>query len=125
MTPRRRFLILAAGAAAMPRLAFAEGESAAARLVAAVREPSSATVLGRAYRVRFPREPTGEALAREILASLPAAARNAGPHVLRAALRERVRADFAADHVVRLDGWRLALTEARLAALCATADPVL
>ena len=36
-------------------------------------------------------------------------------------VRHQVRADFAAGRVVRVDGWLLALTEARLCALAALA----
>ncbi len=119
MTPRRRFLVLAAGAAALPRLAFAQNDSAARRLMAAVHDRDSAAVLGRAYRTRFPEEPRGEALAAQILASLPTALRAGEGDALRAALRARVRADFAAGYVVRLDDWIVSRTEGRLAALCA------
>jgi hypothetical protein len=119
MTPRRRFILLAAGAAALPRLAFARGigpRSDAARLTAALADPASAAKLGRAYRMRYPSEAQGEALAALIFASLPRAARGAAD--LRPLLRARVHADFAEGQVVRLDGWILSRTESRLAALC-------
>jgi len=119
MTPRRRFLVLAVGAAAMPRFAFAEAGGPAERLTAIVRDPPSAAALGRAYRAQFLREARGEALAAAILATLPPSARTGDEHALRGAIRARVRADFAAGDVVRLDGWTLSRTEGRLAALCA------
>ena len=92
------------------------------RLVTVFRQPASAAAVGEWYRVLAPDE-SAERLAAAVLAALPGGVRGlAGSDgQLRAALAARVQDEYAAGDVVELDGWIVAITEARLCALCAAA----
>lgn len=71
--------------------------------------------LGVSYRAAAPQEATAAAL-REALASAARADRP-WPWSPLPTLEALVRADFAADRVISVDGWLLAVTEARQCAL--------
>jgi hypothetical protein len=75
-----------------------------------------AAVVGREYLAAHPAEADGADLLRYFrsLAGDPAA--------LRAVIGARLRQDFADGETVRVRGWVLARTEARLCALCALLD---
>ena len=94
----------------------------AARLLAALDRPASAAAVGRAYLAAIRPRPTGAGSppgskqALRCQACDPAQDRIA---LLRAALARQIRADFAAARVVRVDGWVLSETEARLCGLAA------
>jgi hypothetical protein len=121
LLPRRRLLALIGGLAGSitglavgarpidPVLLRAEA------LAQALRHRNSAAVVGHAYLAGAPEEADLAGLVRQI---------DPGPEVgdLRRAIAERVRADFVAGRMTRVEGWMLAETEARLAAVCALLD---
>ena len=76
----------------------------------------SASVIGRAYLAQRPEEADPAALVRALLAHGPDSSR-AAPGQLRRWMAERLSRDFADGHVVSIDGWVLAVSEARLCAL--------
>jgi hypothetical protein len=95
---------------------------AAARLRRLVDDRVHARLLGGSYRAQYPAESDPEVLARLILDAVAPLDRS--PQALRhelllPALDGRVRAEFGSGTTVRVDGWILAITEARLCALCA------
>jgi hypothetical protein len=100
----------------------AAGRPAGARLLTMLARPDSAAVVGRAFLAGRPAEADRDRLAARLDQALrcqdcdPAQAR-AGP--LRAALARQIRADFAGSRVVRVEGWVLSETEARLCGLAA------
>jgi hypothetical protein len=77
--------------------------------------------LGQRYLAQVPLEREPAVLARLIDAALKdrAAAGIANRARLADALEAQIRAEFGAGQIVRVDGWVLARTEARLCALCA------
>jgi len=78
-------------------------------------DPGGTRALGERYLAAFPEEAAA-------LAPLAAEVRRAGaggPAALRRAVGGRIRADFAAGQTVVLDGWVMARTEGRIAALAA------
>jgi hypothetical protein len=124
---RRRFVGIAlvtvtGGAALVAAVGVSRraGGPGLAELPVAIGEPGlwGARRIGRAWLRAHPEEADRIALER-LLAPLPEALRRTGslrdPKVLEW-LRERQRADFAADRIVELDGWWLSQTEARLCA---------
>lgn len=70
--------------------------------------------LGLAYRARFPHEAHPGALYAAIACAVPA---RGNGRQLHAQLQHRIREDFRQGRTVQLDGWILALTEARQCAL--------
>ena len=107
---------------AWTRLPIGRGVTAADRLVAVLGRPASAAVVGRAYLAAHPAEAKRDWLAERLSADLRChdchpARSDAGR--LRAGLARQLRADFGQSRVVRVDGWVLSLTEARLCALAA------
>ena len=86
-------------------------------------EFDSAALLGQRYREAVPQEAGQAALAAALVASLGAeAGLPAGDLAgLRRLVDERIRGDFAAGRVVDVDGWLLAVTEARICALASLA----
>lgn len=129
---RRRTLMLLACASSLPLLLratcsqSAEGALASrtAQLRGLIREPQLARMLGRVYRAQRPEEADAGALTRLLwrdlgLSDAPELQVGApSREQLRAALDARVRAQFGSGDSVRLHGWVLARTEARLCALC-------
>lgn len=86
------------------------------------RRTESARLLGRLYVARRPDEGDLEALMGRIAGSLGLHQDElaiVGRRELQARVRHRIRQDFASGAVVDLDGWRLAVTEARLCAVAA------
>jgi hypothetical protein len=88
----------------------------------ALRDPASAARIGQAYLQAYPDEARIESL----VAGLTAGWGEdrpwlgcAGREELRARLREQIRADFADRRTVRVQGWVLARSEARLFGLAA------
>ena len=83
-------------------------------------DPAAAAAIGAAYLAITPEEEDRdlllERLAGDSLEEWERFARR-DPEALRAAVRERHREDFEAGRVVRLHGWVLTRTEARLCAL--------
>lgn len=121
---RRAVLRLAAALPTLPAfcpLPVAAGEAdAAARLLSLLAHRDSAARIGRLYLRRFPGEADARRLASMILgqASAPAAAPSA-PDALRRQVAQRRRQDFATGETVRVEGWILSRSEARLCALAA------
>jgi hypothetical protein len=119
MISRRRTLIAAAALATL--LAgrgwpFSE-RGAAASLVRSIRARASARIIGAAYLATHPDEADAAILCRAIAADLATAAPRDQAELDRA-LANRVRADFLQRRTVKVDGWVLSRTEARLCALC-------
>lgn len=103
-------------------LPIGRGPGAADRLASVLGRPASAAAVGRAYLAGHPGEADRDWLAAQLSADLrlrdcdPARSEAAR---LRAGLSRQLRADFAQSRVVRVDGWVLSVTEARLCALAA------
>jgi hypothetical protein len=81
---------------------------------------ASAIVLGRLYLDRYPHENSLHALA----SHLPLQARNEGfsghdteIDTIHELIRSQIRRDFESGNCVRIDGWVLSRTEARLCAM--------
>ena len=91
--------------------------TAAAGAFAAVER--SAALIGKAYLIARPAEADRDGLARSITAALESSVPGGAgrTYAVRPAVSERVRADFAAGRIVRVDGWLLSETEGRLCAL--------
>jgi len=104
------------GAAVLPR---AQQALLPTRLTALLAHPASAKVIGGEYLLHYPQEAAVDTLLDKIAA--PIVASEAGLFTTDQQLREQldgaVRADFAADRIVKLRGWVLSATEARLCAL--------
>lgn len=91
------------------------------QLRALVADPGGARVIGRCYRQQFPLERQARVLTELIGTALTQAGSGppvAGPDNWLSRLDARVRTEFGAGDIVRINGWVLARTEARLCALC-------
>jgi hypothetical protein len=102
----------------------AAGGRPGAALVDLLKSPGSAAAVGRAYLGAYPDEADAARLALHLERALRAQGlepRRAPAPRLRAALAEQSRADFAAGRTVRVEGWVLSQSEARLCALAALA----
>lgn len=90
-----------------------QGVLARPALLSMLGGPEPVGALGRRYRAAHPEEDS-----REVLVAALHEGIDPGPSsALRARLERQVRADFAAGHTVQLEGWVLAVTEARQCAL--------
>lgn len=92
-------------------------EQAERELTTLLRERSAAVEIGQEYLRLFPEEGEAHALVSHILGVEPQPAWSAA--ALKAAVDRRVRADFAAGQTVRIRGWVVSRTEARVSALLA------
>jgi hypothetical protein len=109
---RRRFLGLAGGAAAITIVA--PHDVAFGRALASDAEPRDPiTSLGRAYLSLTPEEQSVDTLFERV----PGLHRNQPVVEQLSGLQAKVTADFARHRTVSIDGWRVARTEARVAAL--------
>jgi hypothetical protein len=90
------------------------------RLAGILAHQESAQVIGTAYLQQYPQEGNARILLDRIVSS-PTAGDielfNGTDQGLRQLLDRMIREDFGADRVVKLQGWILATTEARLCAL--------
>jgi hypothetical protein len=84
-------------------------------LAALFRHQASARVIGGTYLQQHPREKN----VRHLLAGI--AVSPASDRELTIALQQRIRQDYVEERVVKLEGWILSVTEARLCALTALA----
>jgi hypothetical protein len=129
---RREFLAYAVAASAallvpaqLPageRLRQAQAALLASRLSALLAHQASARVIGQEYARLHPEEADIARLVAAIVEQVPGGALAllvAPERELRAQLDRATRADFAAERVVKLRGWLLSATEARLCALAA------
>jgi hypothetical protein len=94
----------------------------ARRLRGVLRDPAGAARVGRAYLQAYPAEARIESLVAGLTAGWgedPPVLGCAGRAELRSRLRAQIRADFAARRTVRIQGWVLARSEARLYGLAA------
>jgi len=131
--PRRRAFLCALGAGAAaggvaPALlaalaGCAREEPLSDALAAFFADPEHARVVGRAFLEAHPEEGDADSLARRIAGGERDdwRARVADPPALAASVRARHRLDFEHGRVVRVHGWVLSETEARLCALAALA----
>lgn len=124
---RRRFLLLGGvggvggallAAPHVPWLqsVWQDGESSLhGRLAALFHHQASARAIGRTYLHQYPREMN----VRSLLEGIGRTDRlsTAGDRELTFALQQRIRQDFVEERVVKLEGWILSVTEARLFAL--------
>jgi len=116
---RRRAFLIGAGALVMfavPAITLC----AVDRLRRISADPSSAQEIGRAYLTTARLQLAPDQLAGLLLEGLglqEADLAGLTDGMLRRAVDVRVRADFAEDHTIDIDGWILSLTEVRLAAL--------
>lgn len=120
---------LAAGVAiatvsGLPASAASLGNSGgrAAALVAALRYPASAAAVGAAYLEAFPMdagdaEQLADVISTDAMIRRRLETHRSDPAGLAVAIAEAVRADFIHRRTVKLDGWVVAQTEARLCAL--------
>jgi len=110
-------LFLMGTASLPPRRARATlaGEPAAERLAALLRHRGSAERVGREYLKARPQEACAANLVTQLTRDLKLQVLSDGD--LRAHFNKRSKADFSARRVVKLDGWILSETEARLCAL--------
>ena len=120
--PRRWFLAFAAllpvfgrGAQARTAAALAPAPGRGRELIALLPGRRDAAVIGREYLSAYPAESDLDALLRHF-------DEIAGHSNLRSAIAARLRKDFEDRDTVRLRGWILARTEARLCAICALLD---
>jgi hypothetical protein len=129
---RREFLTLSAAAAlsllvrsqlpAVTALQRGQQDLLAMRLAALFTHKESAKVIGREYLEKYRQEADAGVLLDRIVSSMDAGDAGlfgvAGPN-LHALLARTLREDYASDRVVKLQGWVLSATEARLCALAA------
>ena len=127
---RRRFLLVTASGAvlvlAQPGLIGRapwwrrRQEPLTSRFARLLNDRDSARVIGRAYLHEYARGADGDVLLGQILRDMAGGGGRiawAGDEELKAAVEARIRQDFADDRVVKLEGWILSRTEARLCAL--------
>jgi hypothetical protein len=129
---RRDFLMLSAAAAiallarsqlpALRALSGGEQMLLATRLAAFFTHKESAKVIGLEYARKYPQEADARVLLDRITTSLnvgDVGLFGAASSNLHGLLVRTMREDFAVDRVVKLQGWVLSVTEARLCALAA------
>jgi len=113
---RRRFLVRAAltasGAVSLALLG-CQRDTVVLELRHVFSDPTEGFAIGRSYLLQHP----GEANRATLVARMIDPEDAATPNRLRAALRDRIRADFAASRLFEYDRWILSRTEGRLAAL--------
>jgi hypothetical protein len=124
--------MLSLGAAALPCISAASQEGLAggifgqcpgASLAQLLQNRESASVVGRAYLAGISQAPGVAELEQTILNSAGIAAsemQSMSYEKLHERLRARVRLDFQEHQTVKVNGWVLSVTEARLAALVAS-----
>jgi hypothetical protein len=145
---RRKFLLLSGGIAgflvAAPDLTWPgliwqdRGKALHSRLIALFHHQHSARVIGQTYLQRCPQDADVRVLLKKVVADTVRSAASSdvssgspadSAHRLRSAsdrdlmdlLQRRIRQDFTEEKVVKLQGWILSATEARLCALTALA----
>ena len=96
----------------------AELLAAGRRLSAGIGDREHWSAIGRAYLDGLAKAPKLDVLVAELTADLG----SSGPEGAPLPLAKRVRRDFQHGRMVRVDGWLLATTEARLAAVIALVD---
>ena len=102
--------------------AWSRPDPLAARLRSLFADPASATAVGQAYLRAVPDEADERHLMQLIIRQMPggrAALAGHDANAWRASLRAMQRRDFAEGRTVRVEGWVLSRTEARLCALAA------
>jgi hypothetical protein len=96
------------------------GNALGARLVALFEHQDSARIVGLEYLKKNPQEANVHLLQDRIIAGFTGgytALAQASDSTIRKLIEERVRQDFETDQIVKLQGWILSATEARLCAL--------
>ena len=106
--------------AQLPGVAVLQQALLPARLIALLAHSESANIIGGEYLRMYPQEANVDILLDQIASRLAASdvgLFGATNQQLRERLDGMIRADFAVDRVVKLRGWVLSATEARLCAL--------
>lgn len=80
-----------------------------------LQHPQSAAIIGEAYLALVDHENSAAELSRRLLQGIATSKERIDARIL----LERIRSDFAEGDVVKLDGWLLSRTEARICALYA------
>lgn len=87
-----------------------------------LRYEPGARLLGQAYLDQAPEEKDRDQLIARIIGSLPSLPADATGDDVTRLLLDQIRRDFEQDQAVRVDGWLLSVTEARLCALALSAQ---
>ena len=125
-TSRRQFLTftLTAGGALLAQASLPGwltlDRAPGARLARLLEHQESAQVVGAEYLKKYPQEADARLLQDRIAAGLAggyAALAQASDSAIRQLIADRVRQDFETEQIVKLQGWILSVTEARLCAL--------
>ena len=132
---RRKFLLLSGGIAGFlaaatdltwPSLLWQDQEKTLhSRLIALLHHANSARMIGQIYLQRYPQDADVRVLLKKVVADTSSNSLSDGADWLRSAsdrdlmdvLQRRIRQDFTEERVVKLHGWILSATEARLCAL--------
>src|SRR5262245_28066158 len=96
------------------------GNPLGARLVALFEHQDSARIVGLEYLKKYPQEADAHLLQDRIIAGFAGGytgLAKASDSTIRKLIEDRVRQDFETDQIVKLQGWILSATEARLCAL--------
>jgi hypothetical protein len=99
---------------------FRSADALGARLVALFEHHDSARIVGYEYLKKHPQEADAHLLQARIIAGFAGgytALAQASDSTIRKLIEDRVRQDFETDQIVKLQGWILSATEARLCAL--------
>jgi hypothetical protein len=91
------------------------------RLIALFHNQPSARVIGSSYLQQHPQEANVSLLLKRVVPQAFDPLNSAGDRELMNLLQRRIRQDFREEKVVKLRGWILSATEARLCALAALA----
>lgn len=128
LTRRRLLAALGIGLVSAPGLGLLAGAPPTAdqarRLAGLFTRPADAARVGAAYRREVPKERRLAVLVERVVAGLPGGAVTVllrDDATLRGAVARQCHDDLVAGRVVVVDGWILAVTEARM---CAVADAV-
>ena len=123
---RRQFLALvfAGGGALLAQASlpgwFGPQNALGTKLAELFRHQESARIVGAKYLKKYPQEADARLLQDRIIAGIAggyAGLAQASDSTIRKLLEDRVRQDFETEQIVKLQGWILSITEARLCAL--------
>lgn len=122
----RRFIVgsavvsgVALAAFGLPKFigSLSDSEDSTSILKKLMEDPNALAHFGHLYVEKYPNESEPLILESKILESAGLAGKTVDMPQLIAELQNKIRDDYTAESTVRLDGWLLSLTEARLCAL--------